>query len=266
MLKTYIVAVVVLVGIALYVARQDERAAQQSAKPTAAAGDQTSPGKSDKAHPPENVNNPDANVPTWYGFFRWPNGTTTWVIILTLFVIAEQTRQTAKAAKATGESVGQMERQAEIMDAQLFIPYGAKLAVGDRVVLFGGEARFPIENHGQMNGHITSVDVEIIIKRALDGEELYRYSVKQATNEMVSAGKADAFTLVVHLPRVPQSGEDFLVGGTIDYCMGFKSTDPAKENATLRFVRVYSGDVRAWDTAWGYVDIDFREKQKDAQL
>lgn len=103
MLKTYIVAVVVLVGIALYVARQDERAAQQTAKPTVAVSDQTSLGKSDKDHPQESVSNPDANVPSWYGFFRWPNGTTAWAIILTLLVIAQQTRETAKATKATEE-------------------------------------------------------------------------------------------------------------------------------------------------------------------
>jgi hypothetical protein len=38
-------------------------------------------------------------------FFTWPEGVTAWGIIFTLFVIAEQTRQTALAAAATRDSV-----------------------------------------------------------------------------------------------------------------------------------------------------------------
>jgi hypothetical protein len=40
-----------------------------------------------------------------YVCHEWPTGTTTWAILLTLLAIAEQTQQTARAAKATQESV-----------------------------------------------------------------------------------------------------------------------------------------------------------------
>jgi hypothetical protein len=57
----------------------------------------------DENNSPENVPSPEQKAPSWCGwfdFFRWPNGTTAWAIILTLIAIAEQTGQTRKAADA----------------------------------------------------------------------------------------------------------------------------------------------------------------------
>lgn len=83
----YLAIFVAVFGLAIYVAHQDERAAQRSTQ---------------KASQHDNA----GISPTWwYEFVRWPNGTATWAIILTLFAIAEQTGQTAKAAKATELSV-----------------------------------------------------------------------------------------------------------------------------------------------------------------
>lgn len=100
----YIVAFIVVLGLAVYIARQDESSTNNAATKTAAPDKQATAAKPDENHSQQNVGNPEGNGPSWYGFFRWPTGTTTWAIILTLLAIAEQTNQTAKAAKASEES------------------------------------------------------------------------------------------------------------------------------------------------------------------
>jgi len=66
---------------------------------------------------------PEDNQAIWwergYIFFGWPNGITIWALFLTMIVIAEQTIETRKAAKATEDSVGTMKRQADIQAAAM---------------------------------------------------------------------------------------------------------------------------------------------------
>jgi hypothetical protein len=99
MLK-YLAIFAVILGLAIYIAREDERAAQQTAQKTANQNNAAVPSKPDENHPQQNVPNPEGYSPSWYGFFRWPNGTATWAILLTLLAIAEQSQYTAKSAKA----------------------------------------------------------------------------------------------------------------------------------------------------------------------
>ncbi len=104
MLK-YLVALVVVLGLAFVVARQDQHAADQAAQKAADLHKAAVPAEPDEQHSQENVENPAGDSPRWYilclyGLFRWPNGTETWAIILTLMAIAEQTKHTAKAAEA----------------------------------------------------------------------------------------------------------------------------------------------------------------------
>jgi hypothetical protein len=77
MLKWLPALVIVLLGFAFVVARQDQYAA--------------------------------GNCPRWYvlflySLFRWPNGTGAWALILTLLAIADQSEQTKKAAEAARDS------------------------------------------------------------------------------------------------------------------------------------------------------------------
>ncbi|MGA2904281.1 MAG: hypothetical protein ABSD98_10645 [Candidatus Korobacteraceae bacterium] len=109
----YIAAFIVVLGLAVYIARQDESSANNSAAPATAPNKQAVAAEPDENHPQQNIGNTERNTPGWYGFFRWPNGTTTWAIILTLLAIAEQTRETAKAAKATRDSIPHQRDAAE---------------------------------------------------------------------------------------------------------------------------------------------------------
>lgn len=98
MLK-YLAALFLIFGLAVYISIQDKRAAEQSTQNATGPNNGALPANAEEYHPQENVSDAERNLPSWYGFFRWPNGTTVWAIVLTLVVIADQTSQTAKAAK-----------------------------------------------------------------------------------------------------------------------------------------------------------------------
>ncbi len=82
----------VILGCAVYIAREDRDAARQN--------NTAIPAGLNKNHPQESLIDAEWNAPIWYGFLRWPYGTTAWAIILTLFAIADQSEQTKKAAAA----------------------------------------------------------------------------------------------------------------------------------------------------------------------
>jgi hypothetical protein len=101
----YLAAIVLLVGITVYVSVQDERAAQSGTSASANLDKGAPPARNDTDQSKGNVSNAEGNSSSWYGFFRWPNGTTVWAIILTLWAIAEQTSETRRAARASEQSV-----------------------------------------------------------------------------------------------------------------------------------------------------------------
>ncbi|MGB9489819.1 MAG: hypothetical protein WCA92_05060, partial [Terriglobales bacterium] len=95
---------------------QDERTAQQAAQyPTQLDGAATS-AKADEKQPHPNVRKAEGDTPRWYRlssrFFRWPDGPTAWVVILTLIAVAEQAQESAKATHA-------MRRSTDLQQSQL---------------------------------------------------------------------------------------------------------------------------------------------------
>lgn len=109
----YLAIFVVILALAAYVSIQDEHTAENGTQKTTHR-DNSLPATADKEHPQEHVENTEWHSPGWYSFFRWPVGTTTWAIILTLCAIAEQTGQTKKAAKASETAAEAANRNAEI--------------------------------------------------------------------------------------------------------------------------------------------------------
>lgn len=106
MLKVYVLAIAAIVGMAIFVASQDEQAAHDSAQKGTNLPKVVSPQK--RMPIIENIEDAEGHLPSWYGFFRWPNATTTWAIIFTLIALAEQTQQTRKAAEASLEQTQHM--------------------------------------------------------------------------------------------------------------------------------------------------------------
>jgi hypothetical protein len=101
----YLLICAFFLGMAVFVARQDERAAQKRTQNAKHLDNCTVIAKADTEHPQENVENTERDTPGWYGFFRWPNGTTTWAIILTFLAIVWQSSETRKSADAARDSI-----------------------------------------------------------------------------------------------------------------------------------------------------------------
>jgi len=109
----YLAAAIFVVGMAFFVARQDERAAQQRTRTTTNSNESNASTKPNENQANENVTNTEGNTPSWFGFFRWPNGTTTWAIIFTLLAVADQARESARATQALRESIPHQQKAAE---------------------------------------------------------------------------------------------------------------------------------------------------------
>jgi hypothetical protein len=99
-MRKYLAAVMLLVGLTVYVSIKDEHAAEQSASPSASRSKDGIIAKNYTNDGEAEVPDAERNAPSWYGFFRWPNGTTVWAIILTLLAIAEQTKETRRATNS----------------------------------------------------------------------------------------------------------------------------------------------------------------------
>ncbi len=106
MLK-YLGGLVLVLGLAFVVARHNEYATLQSAQESADKNKPAVAVEANKNHPRENPKQSAWDSPSGRIFraaFGWPEGVTVWAIILTLMAIAEQTGQTARAAKATRDA------------------------------------------------------------------------------------------------------------------------------------------------------------------
>src|SRR5579863_8960885 len=101
-MKKYLAALVVVMGMAFVVGRQDQYGTDQSAHKTTESRKAVTSDSPNEQYPQEDITTPKGDGPHWYTFFfyslfRWPAGTTTWAIILTLLAIAEQARETRRS-------------------------------------------------------------------------------------------------------------------------------------------------------------------------
>jgi hypothetical protein len=109
-MRKYLVGLIIVLLLGFVVARQDRRAADQSAQKSTRSHETTNTAAANKQHPQENIGDPGGNGPRWYwlcfgDLFRWPNGTETWAMILTLLAIAEQSNESRKSTKIASEAI-----------------------------------------------------------------------------------------------------------------------------------------------------------------
>lgn len=105
MMKSLLAAAIVILGLTIFVAVQDERATQHHAQNAAQSNKTVTSTKSNEENSDNGIYDPKGDTPSLYGFFRWPGGITTWAILLTLLAIVDQTRHVARAAEATEKAV-----------------------------------------------------------------------------------------------------------------------------------------------------------------
>src|ERR1035437_6821527 len=103
-MRKYVVAFVVIFGLSVYVSHQTQRIAEQGAQQTTQASSATPTSSAQDNHAQQDEKKPKWYIQFLYRLFTWPEGVTAWAIILTLMAIAEQTKQTTRAAEAAEAS------------------------------------------------------------------------------------------------------------------------------------------------------------------
>lgn len=99
----YLAVLLFLAVATIFVARQDERAAQQRNHESAHTNHSLFTCVANPEQSQSNAKDAERDCSSWFGFFRWPNGTTTWAILLTLWALVEQTRETKRATDSQRE-------------------------------------------------------------------------------------------------------------------------------------------------------------------
>lgn len=96
----YVMAIAVIWTCAIYVSHQYAKVRKQCEETCRHVRTVAVPSVAHEKTCNECEQDAERNFPTWYRLFSWPEGITTWAIVLTLIAIAEQTSQTRKAAEA----------------------------------------------------------------------------------------------------------------------------------------------------------------------
>jgi len=119
----YLFVLAMIFALAIYVAIQDQRAATKSAEQRTPPANPTISTEAHDNHSQKDAHNAKWNSPRWYKLFAWPEGITTWAIILTLLAVAEQARESAKATKAVRDSIPHQKNAADaaLLNAQAVI-------------------------------------------------------------------------------------------------------------------------------------------------
>jgi hypothetical protein len=237
---------VIILGLAVYVDCQDERYTQEVAQKAAAHDKNASSANPAEKHSQENVPNPERHALSWYGwygFFRWPNGTTTWAIILTLIVIAEQTRQTRKAAEASLKQA-----DAQMFSERAWIVIKSKMSGYEPNNVDGFEYNWVIKNTGNTPARIIETQCRYEFVHALD---------------------------LTNLPLQPQYPAPIILNGFLlppgdsaDYQTYLVSVNTAKvisrlEEEELNMIRMGLYNLRVF----GYVKyLDVFEKERESRF
>jgi hypothetical protein len=94
----YGIPVLIILGGCVYVSHQDQRTRDQYEQKCNQLNASTVPPSAHQEDCDKGAENAARHLPRWFRIFSWPEGITTWAILLTLFAIAEQTSQTRRSA------------------------------------------------------------------------------------------------------------------------------------------------------------------------
>ena len=149
----YVIAIAVILGCAVYAAHKDQEARDQYKQKCTQLNPSVVFPTGVEEYCDKGADDAARHIPRWYRIFGWPEGITAWAIILTLFVIADQTRETAKAAKATEAAVLTADKSLVLQEKTSKQQLRAYMVLrrGKVIVLEGGKLRLSMEmeNSGQ---------------------------------------------------------------------------------------------------------------------
>lgn len=161
----------------------------------------------------------------------------------------------------TVKTVRAIRKQTDALERQISIPNRAYFATGEPQMLTDGRIRIPIENYGRIAGRLTSVNIEIIVKRSDNGLLMYRHDVTKEADEIVIPGKNENCAIFVTFPGPALIQDmDVVIGGVLNYEVGFTDSRGVKITDIFHFCPVYSTGKQDWTKAWRGVDVDFSKE------
>jgi hypothetical protein len=180
LLWKYPIAALLVLGGCVFVSRQDQETRDKYEQKCSQFNASAIPPTRHQEDCEEGAEDAARHLPRWYRIFGWPEGITTWAILLTLMAIAEQTNQTRRAADAGADaanaaygSVRFAEAQFELMKEERRARISIK-AIGIQVQDPGSElwnlvTNIEIRNLGQTRAFIKRTSGEFAIR--LEGQE-----------------------------------------------------------------------------------------------
>lgn len=126
-----IVAIAFVAGVVYITCQQQNVACQaQSKRPNDSGKSSATPTGSIQEGQPRPISKSDDSCTSCRNvLLKWPEGITAWAVILTLFAIAWQSAETARAARATETAVGEAAKQTELSRMALIAQFRPKIAV-----------------------------------------------------------------------------------------------------------------------------------------
>jgi hypothetical protein len=176
----YLIAVVIVLGGCIYVSRQDQKTRDQYEQNCNQLNASALPPSGHYEDCDKGAENAARHLPRWYRVFGWPDGITTWAILLTLVAIAEQTSQTRRAADATADSANAAYGSVMFAEAQFELmkeERRARISINARGIqvedpdseYWNLMTSIEIRNLGQTRAFIKKTGGEFVIRA--DGEE-----------------------------------------------------------------------------------------------
>ena len=152
-------------------------------------------------------------------------------------------------------------RQAKLIKQQTIISHRARLVVGELQKPIGHQIRLPVENYGQFDGKITSIDTKIKVLNPTQ-QEVILSKFEDNIERVVIPGDANAVSLALNIPNnVDIFGQNthLTVSGTIKYETGMKDVE------TLPFCKFFSAKNPRGEDCYSAIEIDFTETENQKQ-
>lgn len=144
----YVIVVAIVLGGCVYVSRQDQETRQQYQEKCTQLNAGTASPSTHGEDCDKGADDAARHLPRWYRVFSWPEGITTWAILLTLFAIAEQTNETRRAATAAIDAAQAAQRTIDLtmhtQRGRIAISFAPAEGIGEIV-------EFSAENIGNSN-------------------------------------------------------------------------------------------------------------------
>jgi len=120
MLKHLGIGLVLFVGFAIFITLHDDKQTAENAGQEAPHPyEHASTGIARQKESYGDINKAQRHPPSWHSIFAWPNGVTAWGLLFTLWFIAVQADETAKAATATKTAAEATSKSVELMGQQV---------------------------------------------------------------------------------------------------------------------------------------------------